>query len=90
MFSLLGQENYAEKLGLLQQAHTTPISQWKASQVLAWLEIEMNMPMYAKACAENIKSGKVRGIVWRKVYHVPRFWYFNKMRQFTAPIKNNL
>ena len=58
--SLLGQENYADKLALLRQAHATPISQWRASQVLAWLEIEMNMPMYAKACAENIKSGKVR------------------------------
>ena len=32
---------------------------WKANQVLAWLEIVLNMPMYGKRCATNIKSGKV-------------------------------
>lgn len=57
--SVLSQENYSEKLELLQQAQNSPISQWRANQVLAWIEIEMNMPMYARACAENIKSGKV-------------------------------
>ena len=57
--SILNQENYAEKLGLLTQAQSIPMEHWRASQVLAWLEIEMNMPMYARACTENIKSGKV-------------------------------
>lgn len=27
--------------------------------VLAWLEVECQMPMYSQMCYENIKSGKV-------------------------------
>ncbi|XP_039698096.1 kazrin-like [Pteropus medius] len=35
------------------------MSHWKAGTVQAWLEVVMAMPMYVKACAENVKSGKV-------------------------------
>ena len=55
----LSQDNYQEKLSTLVKAKEIPMSRWKAGHVLAWLEIEVNMPMYGKYCAENIKSGKV-------------------------------
>ncbi|XP_020616334.1 kazrin-like isoform X3 [Orbicella faveolata] len=32
---------------------------WKANMVLAWLEVECQMPMYSQMCYENIKSGKL-------------------------------
>ncbi|XP_029007599.1 kazrin-A-like [Betta splendens] len=35
------------------------MSQWRAGAVQAWLEVVMGMPMYTRACAENVKSGKV-------------------------------
>ncbi|KAG9332858.1 hypothetical protein JZ751_014957 [Albula glossodonta] len=35
------------------------MSQWKAGTVQAWLEVIMAMPMYIRACSENVKSGKV-------------------------------
>ncbi|ESO90453.1 hypothetical protein LOTGIDRAFT_123261 [Lottia gigantea] len=57
--TLLSQENYQEKLGILDQVKGVHMSTWKANHVLAWLEIALNMPMYGKMCAENIKSGKV-------------------------------
>lgn len=57
--SLLTQDNYQEKLGVLSQAKGQPVAGWKAGHVLAWLEVEANMPAYGAACAENIKSGKV-------------------------------
>ena len=34
---------------------------WKSEAVVAWLELVMKMPMYSKSCADNVKSGKVRG-----------------------------
>lgn len=57
--TLLNPENYQEKLKLIDQSKTSHMTTWKANQVLAWLEIVLNMPMYGKKCATNIKSGKV-------------------------------
>ncbi|XP_072308632.1 kazrin, periplakin interacting protein b isoform X2 [Eucyclogobius newberryi] len=38
---------------------TTCMSQWRAGAVQAWLDLVLAMPMYSRACAENVKSGKV-------------------------------
>ena len=57
--TLLNPENYQDKMKLVEQSRGCHMSTWKASQVLAWLEIIINMPMYGKMCAENVKSGKV-------------------------------
>eukprot|EP00057_Strongylocentrotus_purpuratus_P023674 XP_011678148.1 PREDICTED: kazrin isoform X1 [Strongylocentrotus purpuratus] len=48
-----------EKARLAEKCKSTPMSQWKANMVVAWLELTMCLPQYSKACAENIKSGKV-------------------------------
>lgn len=51
-----------EQLDRLQQAEltrTTRMSLWRAGAVQAWLEVVMGMPMYLRACSENVKSGKV-------------------------------
>ncbi|CAG5979947.1 unnamed protein product [Menidia menidia] len=51
-----------EQLDRLQQAEltrTTCMSMWRAGAVQAWMEVVMGMPMYLRACSENIKSGKV-------------------------------
>ncbi|KAJ7998496.1 hypothetical protein DPEC_G00205530 [Dallia pectoralis] len=51
-----------EQLDRLQQAELTrnmPMSLWKAGAVQAWLEVVMAMPMYIRACSENVKGGKV-------------------------------
>ncbi|XP_013873341.1 kazrin-A [Austrofundulus limnaeus] len=37
----------------------TPMSQWRAGTVQAWLEVVMAMPMYIRTCSENVKSGRV-------------------------------
>lgn len=37
----------------------SPMSQWRAGTVQAWLEVIMAMPMYIRSCSENVKSGKV-------------------------------
>lgn len=50
---------YADKLKLLREASAVPIERWRASQVLAWLEVALGMPQYAARCSENVKSGKV-------------------------------
>lgn len=55
----LTEEGYAEKLRLLREASSIPIERWRASQVLAWLEVALGMPQYSSRCAENVKSGKV-------------------------------
>ncbi|XP_067244193.1 kazrin, periplakin interacting protein b isoform X3 [Chanodichthys erythropterus] len=50
-----------EQLERLQQAELTrskPMSLWRAVTVQAWLEVVMAMPMYMRACSENVKSGK--------------------------------
>ena len=57
--TLLNPENYQEKLKIVDQLKSNHMSTWKANQVLAWLEIVLNMPVYGKKCATNIKSGKV-------------------------------
>ncbi|XP_073732197.1 kazrin, periplakin interacting protein b isoform X3 [Misgurnus anguillicaudatus] len=57
-----GQSDGEEQLERLQQAELTrtkPMSLWKAVTVQAWLEVVMAMPMYIRACSENVKSGKV-------------------------------
>ncbi|XP_026857170.2 kazrin-A [Electrophorus electricus] len=35
------------------------MSRWRAGTVQAWLEVIMAMPMYMRACTNNVKSGKV-------------------------------
>ncbi|XP_067658093.1 uncharacterized protein [Haliotis asinina] len=57
--ALLSPDNYQEKLALVNGLKGVHMTNWKANQVLAWLEISLSMPMYGKMCAENIKSGKV-------------------------------
>ena len=58
-WSPLTEEGYAEKLRLLREASAIPIERWRASQVLAWLEVALGMPQYSTRCSENVKSGKV-------------------------------
>lgn len=58
-WSPLTEEGYAEKLRLLREASSIPMERWRASQVLAWLEVALGMPQYSTRCAENVKSGKV-------------------------------
>ncbi|GAB0093831.1 Kazrin [Sergentomyia squamirostris] len=58
-WSPLTEEGYAEKLRLLREASAVPIERWRASQVLAWLEVALGMPQYSVRCSENVKSGKV-------------------------------
>ncbi|XP_070140167.1 kazrin isoform X4 [Drosophila kikkawai] len=55
----MSEEGYAEKLRLLREASQLPIDRWRATQVLAWLEVALGMPQYSARCAENVKSGKV-------------------------------
>ncbi|XP_030386713.1 kazrin isoform X2 [Scaptodrosophila lebanonensis] len=55
----LSEEGYAEKLRLLREASQLPMERWRATQVLAWLEVALGMPQYSTRCAENVKSGKV-------------------------------
>ncbi|KAG5899795.1 hypothetical protein JTB14_006128 [Gonioctena quinquepunctata] len=58
-WSPLTEEGYAEKLRLLREANSIPMERWRASTVLAWLEIALGMSQYGSRCAENIKSGKI-------------------------------
>uniref|UniRef100_A0A7M4G362 Kazrin, periplakin interacting protein n=1 Tax=Crocodylus porosus TaxID=8502 RepID=A0A7M4G362_CROPO len=57
--SLSEGEEQVDRLQQVELVRTTPMSHWKASTVQTWLEVVMAMPMYVKACAENIKSGKM-------------------------------
>ncbi|XP_059547192.1 kazrin isoform X2 [Myotis daubentonii] len=57
--SLSEGEEQVDRLQQVELVRTTPMSHWKAGAVQAWLEVVMAMPMYVKACAENVKSGKV-------------------------------
>lgn len=57
--SLSEGEEQMDRLQHVELVRTTPMSHWKAGTVQAWLEVVMAMPMYVKACAENVKSGKV-------------------------------
>ncbi|XP_038161844.1 kazrin-A isoform X3 [Cyprinodon tularosa] len=54
-----GSEDQLDRLQQVELARTTPMSQWKAGTVQAWLEVVMAMPMYIRTCSENVKSGKV-------------------------------
>ncbi|XP_036033313.1 kazrin isoform X1 [Onychomys torridus] len=56
--SLSEGEEQMDRLQHVELVRTTPMSHWKAGTVQAWLEVVMAMPMYVKACAENVKSGK--------------------------------
>ncbi|KAL2103202.1 hypothetical protein ACEWY4_000070 [Coilia grayii] len=53
------EEQPLDRLQRAELARTTPMSRWRAGTVQAWLEVVMAMPMYQRACAENVKSGKV-------------------------------
>lgn len=57
--SPLTEESYSEKLRLLEEAQHLPLERWKATTVLAWLEVTLGMPQYGAMCAENVRSGKV-------------------------------
>ncbi|KAF7655243.1 hypothetical protein LDENG_00058780 [Lucifuga dentata] len=54
-----GLEEQLDRLQQVELARTTPMSQWRAGTVQAWLEVVMAMPMYIRTCSENVKSGKV-------------------------------
>lgn len=51
--------SYAEKKRVWELHKDIPMVCWKANMVLAWLEVECQMPMYSPMCYDNIKSGKV-------------------------------
>uniref|UniRef100_A0A671X960 Kazrin, periplakin interacting protein a n=1 Tax=Sparus aurata TaxID=8175 RepID=A0A671X960_SPAAU len=57
--SLSDGEDQLDRLQQVELARTTPMSQWRAGTVQAWLEVVMAMPMYIRSCSENVKSGKV-------------------------------
>ncbi|XP_061832135.1 kazrin-A isoform X2 [Nerophis lumbriciformis] len=54
-----GPEEQLDRLQQVELARSTPMSQWRAGTVQAWLEVVMAMPMYIRTCSENVKSGKV-------------------------------
>jgi len=54
-----GSEDQLDRLQQVELARMTPMSQWRAGTVQAWLEVVMAMPMYIRTCTENVKSGKV-------------------------------
>ncbi|XP_077940090.1 kazrin-A isoform X9 [Gasterosteus aculeatus] len=54
-----GSEDQLDRLQQVELARMTPMSQWRAGTVQAWLEVVMAMPMYIRSCSENVKSGKV-------------------------------
>ncbi|KAJ8388946.1 hypothetical protein AAFF_G00125070 [Aldrovandia affinis] len=57
--SLSDGEDQLDRLQQVELARGSPMSLWKAGTVQAWLEVIMAMPMYIRACSENVKSGKV-------------------------------
>ncbi|XP_064153937.1 kazrin-A isoform X3 [Anguilla rostrata] len=57
--SLSDGEDQLDRLQQVELARSMPMSLWKAGTVQAWLEVIMAMPMYIRACSENVKSGKV-------------------------------
>lgn len=58
-----GSEDQLDRLQQVELARMTPMSQWRAGTVQAWLEVVMAMPMYIRPCSENVKSGKVGSVV---------------------------
>lgn len=63
-----GSEDQLDRLQQVELARTTPMSQWRAGTVQAWLEVVMAMPMYIRTCSENVKSGKVILVVFNKSF----------------------
>ncbi|XP_077059654.1 kazrin, periplakin interacting protein b isoform X1 [Siphateles boraxobius] len=57
--SLSDGEEQLERLHQAELSRSKPMSLWRALTVQAWLEVVMAMPMYMRACSENVKSGKV-------------------------------
>ncbi|XP_053481306.1 kazrin-A isoform X2 [Ictalurus furcatus] len=57
--NLSDSEEQLDKLQQVELARAVPMSRWRAGTVQAWLEVIMAMPMYIRACADNVKSGKV-------------------------------
>ncbi|XP_076845812.1 kazrin-A isoform X2 [Brachyhypopomus gauderio] len=57
--SLSDWEDQLDRLQQVELARSAPMSRWRAGTVQAWLEVIMAMPMYIRACADNVKSGKV-------------------------------
>uniref|UniRef100_A0A8C4QTQ9 Kazrin, periplakin interacting protein n=1 Tax=Eptatretus burgeri TaxID=7764 RepID=A0A8C4QTQ9_EPTBU len=49
----------ATKMQLVETTRVLPMTQWRSDVVVAWLEVVMSLPMYAKPCRENVKNGKV-------------------------------
>lgn len=62
-----GSEDHLDRLQQVELARMSPMSQWRAGTVQAWLEVIMAMPMYIRSCSENVKSGKVRVECCRQV-----------------------
>ncbi|KAI8795496.1 kazrin isoform X2 [Biomphalaria glabrata] len=56
---VLSQDNYQEKLNTIEKMVGVHMKEWRAHQVLAWLEITLAMPMYAQNCLLNVKSGLI-------------------------------
>ncbi|KAH9495119.1 hypothetical protein Btru_018214 [Bulinus truncatus] len=56
---VLSQDNYQEKLNTIEKMVGVHMKEWRAHQVLAWLEITLAMPMYAQNCLLNVKSGRI-------------------------------
>jgi hypothetical protein len=56
---VLSQDNYQEKLNIIEKIVGVHMKEWRAPQVLAWLEITLAMPMYAHNCLSNVKSGRI-------------------------------
>ncbi|NP_001121761.1 kazrin-A [Danio rerio] len=52
-------EEQLDRLQQVELARSAPMCRWRAGTVQAWLEVIMAMPMYMRACADNVKSGKV-------------------------------
>ncbi|KAJ3602501.1 hypothetical protein NHX12_030255, partial [Muraenolepis orangiensis] len=57
--SLSDGEDRMDRLRQAELTRNTPMSLWRAGAVQAWIEVVMAMPMYTRACSENVKSGKV-------------------------------
>ena len=54
---------YRYRCGVTDCINQVPMMRWKSDAVVAWLELVVDMPMYSKACAANVKSGKVTGVL---------------------------
>ena len=55
----LTDEQLQERHQVLEEARGQPMERWRAAVVAAWLEVVLGMTQYARACSDNIKSGRV-------------------------------